>query len=187
MLRSSDDIRWRFFKGDGFPNVWKENVLKTDFRVWLKRDWIHGLEGVPLAEKVEYEISACYERIVEGAAVEDLWEGVCWFAHRGESDRINRLKLPKRVYEDWEVLTNQKSGDPSLFSYFWDCKEIWASFYGAYRIDLYGENLHWWAFLTLMDGLGPDTPLARLLGKRKPAKGASKEETLTAKFAAIPE
>jgi hypothetical protein len=78
---------------------------------------------------------------------------------------------------------------PKNVNFFWDYKELWASFYGAYKIDLYQVgDLHWWGFVGLTGGLGPESSIGRLMHVRAEGqeKKAKKTQRLNAYLAAIP-
>ena len=43
---------------------------------------------------------------------------------------------------------------------------IYAAFFEQYAIDLYCENLHWWSFMHLLNGLSEDTAFMKIVGYR---------------------
>ena len=43
---------------------------------------------------------------------------------------------------------------------------IYAAFMEQYGIDLYKENLHWWSFMNLLNGLSDDTVFMKIVGYR---------------------
>lgn len=43
---------------------------------------------------------------------------------------------------------------------------IYAAFLQQYGVDLYSENLHWWSFINLLNGLGEDTTFMKIVGYR---------------------
>jgi hypothetical protein len=190
MIPSSENpLGYRFFQDEGFPDHYKGSRLRTDFRPWLRANWIMGTREIGDIERQDALIRICYEDVAPEADVATLIEGIRWFNQCGESDRVSLLKLTKRLYDDLEreSLNRRRTGD-IRFDYFWDFKEVWASFLGEYRMDLYKvEYLHWWAFDALMDNLGPETSVARRMRLRDPVmKGKSGAEVRAAKLAMIP-
>jgi hypothetical protein len=157
----------RFFMG-GFPESYKGNLFKTDFRVWLQRDYVLARNDITDVEKVEFSLR-CYRNIVEGTAAETLLQGIAWFAGCGETDRIDLLDLDPDIMENLERIRNteEDADKPLLFSFYWDFKEVWASFYATYRIDLFKETLHWWGFKALLAGLDGESALSRLMQSRQ--------------------
>jgi hypothetical protein len=178
----------RFFEG-GFPREWKGSVFRTDFRVWLKREFVSSKKDLSESEKGELSVRLCYESVSPGADGAELARGIEWFGGCGESDRIGLLDLNEKILEDLEIERGKADSKPSLFSFFWDFKEIWASFRGAYGIDLYREELHWWAFNGLMAGLNSDSPVGKLIRSREydPVNDMKdRAKVLTTKVRAIP-
>lgn len=43
---------------------------------------------------------------------------------------------------------------------------IYAAFKEQYNIDLYCDNLHWWSFINLLNGLSEDTAFMKIVGYR---------------------
>lgn len=52
------------------------------------------------------------------------------------------------------------------FDFEKDADVIYAGFLQQYRIDLQKENMHWWKFMILLENLGADTKLAKLIEYR---------------------
>ena len=190
MIPSTDNpLGYRFFESSGFPDHWEGNAFKTGFRTWLRASWIMSSPEVMEAEKVDVLITLCYKSIKKNASPEKLFDGIGWFYQCGESDRMRMLELPVRINDDFNNLKSVKRRKRNpVLSYFWDFKEIWASFHAAYKIDLYKiENLHWWAFAALFNGLGSDSAMGRLMRARTLPEGKpSNEEAIIARLSAVP-
>lgn len=178
---------YRFFEGQGFPRVYKDSVLKTDFRVWLRQSHLAVREDLSDEEKLDLSLRLCYRIINPEADAAMLLEGLSWFAQCGESDRIASLDPTPRLLEDWRDLAG--SGSDRLYDPFWDFKSVWASFKREYDLDLYTvPELHWWGFVALLGGLSPDSPLGALISLRRldPAAKPAKEAVIRSKMAALP-
>ena len=52
------------------------------------------------------------------------------------------------------------------FDFEKDADLIYAGFYQQYRIDLQKSNMHWWKFMILLENLGEETRLSRLIEYR---------------------
>lgn len=52
------------------------------------------------------------------------------------------------------------------FDFEEDADLIYAGFLQQYRIDLQEENMHWWKFMILLENLGADTRLSRIMEYR---------------------
>ena len=64
------------------------------------------------------------------------------------------------------------------FDFEKDADIIYAGFYQQYRIDLQKSHMHWWKFMILLENLGEDTRLSRLIEYRTidtSSKNLSKE------------
>lgn len=64
------------------------------------------------------------------------------------------------------------------FDFEKDADLIYAGFYQQYRIDLQKSHMHWWKFMILLENLGDDTRLSRLIEYRTidtTSKNLSKE------------
>jgi hypothetical protein len=189
MIPSNDDPHgYRYFEG-GFPDSWRGAGFNTGFRVWIRWAVLAAREDLSDALRFRLGVKLCYAAIPEGARPETLAEGIQWFAGCGESDRIGLLGLPPRFWDDVGAMRAAEAGKPRMFDYFWDFKALWASFMGAYGIDLYKADLHWWGFQGLLSGLPGETALGKLLetrGKRI-TNNMSRDEYLPFKLAALPD
>lgn len=181
---------YRFFEDGGFPDHYRGCLFKTDFRVWIRYGWLMPNPEISPEEKGRMAVRLCYREIPEGTPPETLVEGLSWFAQAGESDRTDLLKLPQRLLDDIADMNNSRDPEsPRQFDIFWDFKEVWASFMAEYQIDLYRViDLHWWGYLALLAGLGPESPLARRLDLRatNPKDKPGKERLINSKLAALP-
>lgn len=76
-------------------------------------------------------------------------------------------KIPKDPFKHFFdfVAMGEKNESPGSgvkdFDYEIDAKEIYASFWAMYGIDLFAVNLHWWTFQILLFGaFSSDTPIS---------------------------
>ena len=60
-----------------------------------------------------------------------------------------------------ETLETQKHREKDM-DFFQDEKYIVASFMSDYKLDLSKENLHWWAYINLIQGLTDETILSKI-------------------------
>lgn len=190
MIPSSDNPHGhRFFEGGGFPDSYGGAALKTDFRVWLRYRAMARREDLGEKYKALAAVRLCYAAIPEGTEPGTLMDGISWFDRCGEDDRIGLLRLPKSVLDDLRRENERRSKEPATMDYFWDYREIWASFRAQFNIDLYREDLHWWAFQGLMGALDSASPLGRLIGVRTIdyRRDPSMSEVLNKKLSDIPE
>jgi hypothetical protein len=185
---NNNPLGYRYFEEGGFPDHYSGNIFKTDFRVWLRRNAVCD-SGANIESKARLLIELCYQEI-NTTDVSVLMNGINWFACCGETDRINELKLSKRLLEDIEIQNN--SSRDKVFDYFWDFKELWATFKAAFNIDLYNAQLHWWGFSALLKSIPTESPIGQLVKLRSDGlncKGRkiSRAEGINIKLAALPD
>ena len=128
--------------------------INTDFRVWI-------------------EVSNQLER-------DDLsdFEKICMLLVMGY-----KKELPQNIDAAIEALFDffsmgKRGSAPSshtqVLSFSQDEGFIYAAFMQQYGIDLYKDNLHWHQFLQLLNSLGEDCALVRIMGYRSIKTGKIK-------------
>lgn len=121
--------------------------IRSDFRVWVQISLLldSDEEADPLAL-----LQLCYPKLPHN--LEKAFEGLIWFAGAGavSPETKESPALPKQAAEQG-------------FSFAEDYVSIYAGFLEAYRIDLFREQLHWWAFRFLMDALPENTLFKRIV------------------------
>ncbi|UQZ90202.1 hypothetical protein C4J81_13725 [Deltaproteobacteria bacterium Smac51] len=180
-------LGYRFFEDD-FPDSYKGCVFKTDFRAWLRYDWLMARHDLKDSEKIRYAMRLCCQSIRKGMGVDKIVEGLNWFAGCGESDRIKLLKITQRLRDDIEDEAERRRDRPKTFSYFWDYQKVWAAFRGRFQIDLHADNLHWWKFVGLMEILYSEPPISRLIELRSVSDKdkPSRQLLISSMLAAVP-
>jgi sarcosine oxidase delta subunit len=152
----------RFFEGGALPDAYEASgmrvALRTDFRAWLKYDYLRENHDGMADEELVYVMHrlCCRDMaLVSSAAaphVEFMFQAFNWFHSCADSERIARIKVTG-------LMRDTMNKQPRLSCLFWDFKSVWESFKQQYDIDLYAvETIHWWEFLRLMKGLKADTP-----------------------------
>ena len=162
----------RFFEGGGLPDAYEAQgfpvSLQTDFRTWLKYDYLRGNhDDLTNAELITAMVCLCCSpNSKDSAPIACMVEAITWFHSCGDSERTARIKIG-------EVALRTMNEQPKSVCLFWDFKAIWDSFKKQYDIDLYScGEMHWWEFMRLLRGLKADTPYAALRHMR----GVSKTE-----------
>lgn len=155
---------------DGLPRAVKiggEDVpINTDFRTGILFEEAIRDAELTGEEKLITMIQLYYPQIdmITAETLEAAVDKAIWFYRCGHGPE------PAAAGE----------GEPSepAFSYEYDAPYIYAAFVQAYGIDLTHEQLHWWQFIALFNGLPEDTKISKIIGYRVtkiPAK-ASKEQ-----------
>ena len=158
-MSPGDLSNYRFFEGGSFPNSYEGFTFKTDFRAWLRYEHLARYELIEDAEKIAMATNLCYQAIPKGASSAKIVEGLQWFYQCGESERLELLELPERLLEDARRQSKESKRD---YDVFWDFKHVWASFKGQFGIDLYRDDLHWWAYVALFGELSGETSINNL-------------------------
>lgn len=165
-------VRHRFFEGGALPDAYEADgmgvALNTDFRVWLRYDYLRvdhvGMTDEEFAWAV---IGWCCKSSTPDASPDFIMQAITWFHSCADSERISRITVTPLMRE-----TIDRS---RLSCLFWDFKAIWDSFKQQYDMDLFScGEIHWWEFLRLLKGLKADTPYAQL----KHMRGVSRADFL---------
>ena len=146
----------RFFEGGALPEAYEADgvriALRTDFRVWLKYDWVCGNHAAITNDEL---VGLMYRLCCKENAVYDgdkLFNAFHWFHACGNVEQTSRLKIS-------QTARDTMNAQPKLGCLFWDFKAIWDSFVLQYGIDLYScGKMHWWRFVAMLGGLRSDMP-----------------------------
>lgn len=117
---------------DAFPDAWRGYKLNTDFRNVLVILTALGDPELSGAEKIMIVRSRLFAD--DAPPMGEVMEAFAWF----ESCGLEREESETDAARD--------------FDFEQDAREIYASFFQVYGIDLM-RPLHWWAFLALLDGV----------------------------------
>lgn len=129
-----------------------ECPIHWDFRTILKCDKLlraEELDGTRLLEVLElfYQETAEY--------TEEHIEKMFWFFSCGREEKKRRF--PRKA---------AGINDKQSFDFEKDADLIYAGFLQQYGIDLRKTEMHWWKFMILVENLGSDTKLAKVMEYR---------------------
>lgn len=135
--------------GEGVP-------VRTDFRTWLRVVIAMDDDGLTTHEKILILLANAYPKVplnTEGAVL-----AAQWFMNGG--------------------IEYKESSSRRVISFDKDAQLIYAAFRQTHGIDLTSEDLHWWQFLALMQGLDSESSFRQLVNLRLRVKTgkATKEE-----------
>lgn len=133
-----------------------EYGINSDYKTMLKFDDLMSSDvdneiKLLTAFKLFYK-NANFKTVEE---VKEAYNMILWFYSCGQYSQNNSSG------EELEGVSSKK-----VFSYEQDAKYILAAFRQVYNIDLLTENLHWWEFKNLFDGLPSDVELIKIIGYR---------------------
>jgi len=162
---------------DGLPETvsinGEEVPVETDFRAWVLMEQLFFDERVGDADRL---LLACGLVLPEGYPPSAAaYEAVCGFYLAGERKRPagkNRRK---------------KGAQPRAYDFGEDWGYIYAAFLQQYRIDVTDPELrmHWWKFRALMNALGEETTMSRIIACRTRDLSKIKDRELRQHYAEL--
>lgn len=129
----------------------KDFPIATDFRVWVRFDCLterKTLDPDTLAEVLALVFTEC----VLPDSLSDTLSALFRFYACGEDGSKRRKSTP--------------GSQKRVVSFAHDSPLIYAAFMAQYGIDLTRENLHWWKFRALFDGLNEHQKICEVVGWR---------------------
>ncbi len=126
----------------------KSYPIYTDFHRWIQVEVLLFEEQGSFISKIPDLMHLCYPVLPD--TLEEAIHGIADFYGGGR-------KVKKKC---------SKGRKQSLYSYVQDETLIYAGFYQQYGIDLAKENLHWWQFKALFEGLAEETLLLQVMRYR---------------------
>lgn len=143
--------------------------INSDFRTVLRCFEIQGREKTLSPDDLVKMLKLLYKkhpRVFTEAYVERMF----WFLECGRRSDRNRKMFPRRA----AGINNKQP-----FDFEEDADLIYAGFMQQYGIDLQESDMHWWKFMILLENLGNDTRLSRIMEFRTidtKQKGLSKDQ-----------
>lgn len=105
-----------------------------------------------------------------------LMAAISWFHSLDSLDRVSVLDRPgMKAFKDYfhkrHHQTQKRAEKACEYDLFWDAALVWGSFKKAYSLDLFTADLHWWAFMALLEELPEDCGFVRLCHMRRKDPG----------------
>lgn len=132
--------------------------INTDFKASILFEELMSDCELDNKDKVLAALSLYYPILPNN--LPEALEQALWFYSCGKYDKSK----PK---EEAEITKRP------VYSFEYDASLIYAAFYSQYQLDLQKENLHWWQFRALFDGLSDNNRFVQIVGYRSmeiPAK-----------------
>ena len=127
------------------PVSYRGVKIRTDFKQGLKFFRILSSDRFTDEQKPRLIISALLEEFPHGADPQEVLDYLIEYISGGNKPMEEDSKQ-ERVF-DWNV----------------DVELVYAAFMQVYRIDLLNEEMHWWKFLALFNGLPDGTKLSQII------------------------
>lgn len=123
--------------------------IRTDFRTWIKVESILRDGNIQDYLKLSVICSICdlfYERDISNESTDAIIDGILSFW---------------RMYK--HINSKAKSTSDIAYSYEQDFDLIIAAFKQQYNINILKDDMHWFEFKSLFDGLGDDTAFKKIV------------------------
>lgn len=138
----------------------EEYEIRTDFRISLLFSLMSEDPEISEAQKVYQTLQLYFEdeHVIQGFSQEELLEAVreiLWF-YKGGNIKEEISNAEGKEQEKVE----------RILSFEHDHFAIFSSFMQDYKVNLAKENLHWWEFKALFEGLSEKTPIKRIMSYR---------------------
>lgn len=145
---------------DSLSDIIEERIgsieFNTDFRNSMLFETLMQDRSVNKKDKVIQAMKLYYPNINEITDIEKAINNILWFYRCGKELADSNIKSN----------SNSKNDIKQIYSYEFDDNYIYSAFLQQYNIDLQDENLHWWKFKALFDGLSKDTKIVEIMGYR---------------------
>lgn len=146
----------------------QEKAVHSDFRTILKCYEIaeKNTKGKHISAEGLIKMLSLFYKVPEHMTEEHI-DQMFWFMACGREKQ--KKHFPRKA-------AGINGNTP--FDFKKDADLIYAGFYQQYRIDLQKSNMHWWKFMILLENLGEETRLSRLIEYRTidtDSKNLSKE------------
>lgn len=129
--------------------------FNTDFRTSMLFEMLMQDRNINKKSKVIQAIKLYYPNVDEIVDIEKSINDMLWFYRCGKE------------LNDSNIKNNNSSNDiKQIYSYEFDDNYIYSAFLQQYNIDLQDENLHWWKFKAMFDGLSKNTKIVEIMEYR---------------------
>jgi len=139
-------------------------AINTDFKYMLDYLRLSADENETEEDKILCGLDLMFEKGWNRDDMQEMQDFLNWYANCGE------------VVEEKEK--KKASSEPKSFDILIDSGRIYAAFLQVYGISLRKAKMHWWIFMTLLEGLPSGTRLSEVceLRLRKETKSMSAED-----------
>lgn len=133
---------------DRLPDSYDGYLFRTDYRIGIQISLCLQDEDLTQEERVTQAVWLLFGN---GAPpLETALEGLAWYLSCGQPRRED---IPP-------------SGAPQRFWFDYDHARIVSSFYKSFGVKIHRENLHWFEFMAMLDGLDEDSALSNAIQLR---------------------
>lgn len=139
-----------------FLDVGGEQIpIDSGFRLWMRFDEALFWSSEPMENRIYSAMAICYNGKIPADINSAVRAAIEFYAH--ESERLGETPM--------EAPNEQRQSGRSnkIYSFIHDASLICAAFRAQYNIDLTHDNLHWWHFKALFEGLTEDNKICKVM------------------------
>ena len=139
-----------------FLEVGGEKIfINTDFRTWIRFDEALFWSDHPMEKRVFSALNICFGGKIP-ADINGAARAAIWF-YTQKNEQI------KETEENTHAEQSTSARGKHIYSFTHDASLICAAFLGQYGIDLTKDNLHWWMFRALFEGLSEENRICKVM------------------------
>ena len=130
-------------------------MIDSGFRTWIRFDEALFWNSDPMEQRIYAAMQVCYDGEIPADINSAVRAAIAFYAQTDQpfedpqSDEPNDQSLPER---------NNRT-----YSFTHDASLICAAFLSQYGIDLTKDDLHWWHFKALFEGLDGESKLCKIM------------------------
>ncbi len=139
-----------------FLEVGGEKIfIDTDFRTWIRFDEALFWNDKPIEERIYSALDICYDGNIPADINSAVHAAIGFYAHKDTQI--------KSIGENSQNEHQSSTRGKQTYSFTHDASLICAAFLSQYRIDLTKDDMHWWLFRALFEGLTDENKICKVM------------------------
>lgn len=133
----------------------KKISIDSGFRTWIRFDEALFWSSEPIENRIYSALDICYNGRIPVDVNRAIYAAIAFYAHMGEP--------MEEVQAKGENKPGQAGRGNRTYSFTHDASLICAAFLAQYGIDLTQDDLHWWHFKALFEGLTEENKICKVM------------------------
>ena len=139
-----------------FLEVGGEKIpINTDFRTWIRFDEALFWNDKPIEERIYSALDICYDGKIPADIAGAVHAAIGFYAHKDTQI--------KSIGESTQNEQGNSVRGKQTYSFTYDASLIYAAFLAQYHIDLTKDEMHWWLFRALFEGLTDENKICKVM------------------------
>ncbi len=139
-----------------FLEVGGEKIfINTDFRTWIRFDEALFWSDKPIEERIYSALDICYDGKIPADITGAVHAAIEFYAHKDTQI--------KSIGENSQNEQQNSTRGKQTYSFTYDASLIYAAFLAQYGIDLTKDDMHWWLFRALFEGLTDENKICKVM------------------------